>query len=386
MLKDTSLVLFLAALLIITGSPAFSADSSAIDKVLDSAGSNGGSISPSDAGVIENYVSESLSEMLAVEDFGTIVEIREELSSRSINRKPSKYSLAYASAMKKHLPSVFDAVNYMAADRQMQMTVNLMILLGRVDSMELAEFGISMLDHHNPAVRYWAVKSIASPSIAEQLKSDPTGDAGLAAKIVSSLDGILNEDTPAEIMNIMVAFADKLDSEQGDALLLKIADIRMESYRDWSVKYELMDAGLLNAIARSIDTGDVENNANSKKMQRYAQLYSYVIQRYILGFETLGDIQLQHLGSVLISVEQNSLGKLLARSQTEIKRLVSSSRNRHSLNALSKEHDSLLGSPKRQGRLSYEVRYDYGKEGGKVLIAPKKLKAPASPEKYTDHD
>ncbi|MCF7955279.1 MAG: hypothetical protein K9M75_05720, partial [Phycisphaerae bacterium] len=179
-----------------------------------------------------------------------------------------------------------------------------------------------------------------------------------------------------EILNLIVGFADALDTPQADALLVRIADIRIESYAAWKVKFELMDAELLNSLARSIK----ENKTSSEKdtaeiARRFAQLYSYAIQRYISGFETLQDSQKTQLEFVLADVELSSVSKLLGRPQNVIKQCVSNSSQR-SLETLGNEHDSLLGKASGPGRLAYELKYDYGRDGSKPITAPKRLSPP----------
>jgi hypothetical protein len=154
-------------------------------------------------------------------------------------------------------------------------------------------------------------------------------------------------------------------------MLTRIADIRIQSYANWTVKFELMDANLLNSLARILKSkkqlGESEKAEVSK---RFGQLYSYTIQRFIIGVNTLEDSQKSQLKFVLADVEVNSISKLLGRGQDHIKGLVSNVKQR-SLELLEKEHDSLLGSASREGRLGV----NYG-TGGKSVTAPKSLSAP----------
>jgi hypothetical protein len=203
-----------------------------------------------------------------------------------------------------------------------------------------------------------------------------TGDEKLAKQIISRFDKMVNDRTLPEILNLIVGFADVLDTPQADALLIRIADVRIKSYAAWKVKFELMDAGLLNSLARSIKANKTSSDREIAEIaRRFAQLYSYAIQRYVSGFETLEASQKAQLKFVLADVEQSSVSKLLGRSQNVIKQYVNNSSQR-SLDSLGKEHDSLLGKASGAGRLGHELKFDYGTDGGKPMTAPKRLAPP----------
>lgn len=382
MSKKRFCVVYVAlAVVFCLNSAVFSADSREIDVVFQKAKSAGGKLIGSDKEVIDKFVSNSLDELINALDFEEMAEIRGEIVSRSSKKKPTLYSMAYSSAIEKSIkPALADVARVSDETRKVQLKLNLLILLAQVESMELAPVGMSMFDEENAAVRYWAVNSVANSKIAKQLKSKVTGDAKLAKQIVSRFDKMIDDKTLPEILNLIVDFADALDTPQADDLLVRIADIRIESYEAWNVKFELMDAGLLNSLARSIKTNKSGDEKEIAKLaRRFGQLYSYVIQRYILGFKTLEASQKTQLAFVLTDVEQTSLSKLLDRKQNTIKQLVNNSSQR-SLYTLGNEHDSLLGKASRGGRLAYELKYDYGKDGGNPITSPMRLSPPAIEE------
>jgi len=375
--KRFCFVIIVLAVVFCLNSAVFAADTREIDVVFKKARSAGGALNSGDKKVIAEFVSRSLEEMVIALDYKDMADIRGEIVSRSVIKKPSQYSMAFAASMEKAVkPALAEVARLSDKSRMMQLKLNLLILLAQVENMELAPVGMSMFDDKNAAVRYWAVNSVANTEIATQLKSKVTGDEKLAKQIISRFDKMVNDRTLPEILNLIVGFADVLDTPQADALLVRIADVRIKSYAAWKVKFELMDANLLNSLARCIKANKTGNEKEIAEIaRRFAQLYSYAIQRYVSGFETLEASQKAQLKFVLADVEQSSVSKLLGRSQNVIKQYVNNSSQR-SLDSLGKEHDSLLGKASRAGRLAYELKYDYGTDGGKPITAPKRLVPP----------
>ena len=368
-----SIILFLC--LFSANIPANAADARDIDVILRKAKRANGAVSNGDERAISEYVSESLNEFVNSVESSEIISIRKEIAARSIDNKASQYSLAFCSAIKNSAETVKKRIENVSDDSlKKQMAVNFVILLAQIKSVELADIGMSMFNHPNPAVKYWAFGSVANTEIAQQLKSEVTGDEELAAKIISALSKNAGKDTMPEILDFMVDFADEMDTPETDQLLVQIADLRISDYADWSVEYELMDASLLNSLVNTIENPAGSNPGTQEVARRFAQLYSYVFQRFILGNDVLDERSEYYLTFVLADVEQNSISKLL-RPQNNIKQLVASSTS-VSLEKLSNEHDSLLGSESRTGRLGFELKFNYGTQDGKPRTAPKRLDAP----------
>ncbi len=378
MLKKSFCVVFIGlAVVVFFNSTVFAADSTDLKVVFRKAKSAGGALNRGDKEVIEKYVSNSMDELANSLEFTEMLDIRNEIVSFSIKKKPSEYSMAFANAIEKAFgPALVKVENTSDQILKNQLAINLLILLADIEIMDLAPIGISMFGDENAAIKYWAVSSVANSEVATQLKAAVTGNPKLAAKIVSAFDKMVDNNTLPDILNLIVGFADVLDSSEADAILVRIADIRIDSYIKWTVKYELMDAGLLNSLARTIRSKKLSAGTSKTKVaRRFAQLYSCVIQRYILGFNTLADTRKAQLSIVLGDVEKTSVGKLTGQSQIEIKQLLSSN-NQRTLDLLDKEHDSLLGSASGPGRLAQKLNFDYGKFAGKKINAPKRISAP----------
>jgi hypothetical protein len=239
----------------------------------------------------------------------------------------------------------------------------------------MADIGLGMLATPNAAAQYWAVKTVASPAVAAQLKSPITGDEDLTRRIVGELDQAVGTGLAPEGMRMVVEFTDVVDTPEARAMVLKIADLRMSLYEKWTVKYELMDIMLLSALGRQI----MSETAEPKRLmacRKFGQLYSYVIERFILGREVLSTGQKQQLASVIAEVENTILSKLLARSQVRLKKAVESGK----VSVLESERKFILGGPGPAGSLSTKLKFDYGKTAtGTTATAPKSLKSPPLP-------
>jgi ABC-type amino acid transport substrate-binding protein len=242
-----------------------------------------------------------------------------------------------------------------------------------MESLVLVDFGIDRLGDNDVIIRYWAVKSISRPAIAAQLNSEMTGDDDVADKIVTALDKIVETESYGEILDLIVGFAASIDTIRARELLLKFADMRIAAYEDWSVSNEHIDAVLLNGLGG----GAAANSVTRREAgQKFAQLYSYVIQRFISGKDVLSEKSLAALASVIVDVEANAVVKLLGRSQRAIRTAV----EKKTYPALQREHDDLLGLPGIAGKLPVKLSFDYGKGPSGTLTAPKKLAPPAKPE------
>jgi hypothetical protein len=204
-------------------------------------------------------------------------------------------------------------------------------------------------------VRYWAVRCLTNPVIINKLNSDDAGDIDLAKNIAEQLKQQIEKSSP-EILNLIAGFAATINIPEGEELLLQIADKRIKEYADWTVKYEILDSAILKYLEGKISASSDSSNATAFA-QRFGQLYSYAIQRYVNGNEILNETQKQYLITVLVETENKCITKLLS-SQSTIRRAI----ERGDMNALMSEHDSLLGKGTTPGRLPLKLNFKYGKD------------------------
>jgi hypothetical protein len=352
----------------------FASDSEAIEKIRDSAGS--AKLSPEDVLAINDFVSECATRMLLAEDISQVSQIRSTISALKGTRQ-TQYTIEFASAVKNTLEKSFSQIATLEqGTRRTHIELNLVILAAEIEDLRLAEFGLRMIDSENSALQYWAIKTIASPQIAKQLNSIATSDPELKAKIVTALSRLIKRGLYSSSMALIVDFIEALGPKDKDAsvLLHRIANRRIAEYENWTVKYELLDRNLLEQLTRcTINAGSVSKRALCAKT--FAQLYSYIIQRYMIGREILSETSKQQLASVIVDTESYSIGqgKFLDRAQATIRKAVS----KRKFKDLKREHDLLFGSANKAGRLASDLKFNYGiDKTGDPITAPKKLELP----------
>ena len=333
-----------------------------------------GKLSDHDIKAIGAFVDEQLELMLFESDIAVIVDLRCGIVNEK-GESPSQYWLEYIRAVKKGMESTFKNLEHQPdSARKTYLQLNLLILASEMESLQMAEFGLGMMSNPNAAIQYWAIKTIASPAIAEQLSSPVTEDPDLKAKIMATLKASVRKGLYSSSLAEVIGFLNSFENKSANELLCQITEKRIADYESWSVEYELLEADLLKALAKkTVLANSVPERAACAKA--YAQLYSYVIQRFLLGQTVLSEESLMQLTSVIADVEATTIGpgKFLDMNQQSLKQAIIQKDYDDLLN----EHDKLLGSENRAGRLGLELKFDYGKDSkGDPITAPKKLVAP----------
>ena len=372
-----ALIIIFAAVLAIN-SAIFAVDTTEIEALRQKALANNDRLSSVDVKVIDDFLFRAFEELFIAEDFLEIVRAREQIRIQKGSQELSHYSAGYVSSVRKRFKIVFEELRNVEADkRKIQLQRSLAILLSQLQSPELAEFGIGHLSHKDVTVRYWAVKSVTNEAVTNQLNSEITGDADLTAKIIVVLDKLLAKETHPEILDLICRFAHAIKADPAKPLLIKIAEIRITAYENWTVKYELMDAALLQALGSRLLPDNFQKLSTEQKAlfaRTFGQLYSYVIERYILGADILTKASKRQLASVLIEAETTV--KLIGRFQTTIREAV----QKRNLTSLQSQRKSLLGSETRAGRLGLNLNFEYIKAPGQgAPTAPKPLPQPPKP-------
>ncbi len=367
-------VFTVVSVILAVGGGAFAADTEGIDDVLASAKKTNQALGTLESGIIDNFLAEAFDELLAAEGQAEMVTARLQITFRKGSEKTGHYSSSFVLAVRKQLKDIFGQLEtWDDPVRLQQVTRNLIILVADMESLVLVDFGIDKLGDDDVIIRYWAVKAISRPAIAAQLNSEMTGDADVADKIVTALDKVAETESYGEILELIVGFAASIDTIKARELLLKFADMRIAAYEDWSVSDEHIDAVLLNGLGAVAAANSVIQKEAGRK---FAQLYSYVIQRFISGTDVLSEDSLATLASVIVDVEANAVAKILGRTQRSIRTAV----EKKTYPALQREHDDLFGLPGIAGKLPVKLSFDYGKGPSGTLMTPKKLTPPAKPE------
>jgi hypothetical protein len=175
----------------------------------------------------------------------------------------------------------------------------------------------------------------------------------------------------SEELALMAQFGGGVNIPEAEELLLQITDVRMSRYVDWTVEYELLDSAVLKLLDKKIPSS---GQVNVEIARRFAQLYSYTIQRYVKGRGGFLSAEQKHqLASVLVETEVYCISKRTRIAQAVIKKAV----EQEDYVALLAEHNRLLGDETRAGQLPSTLNFDYGeKPDGSRRIAPLALPEP----------
>ncbi|MHC4890786.1 MAG: hypothetical protein ACYTEO_15130 [Planctomycetota bacterium] len=355
----------------------------AIDRVRDK-----GVLDSGDFQIIDDFVNEAVRELVRTKDFSSIAATRSVILARRSSKTSvqAQYAEQFSKSAHKYISSSFQEAEKLTPEgRKLKVKVNLLLLMDGLEDVQLADLAIGMLKDKNTTIRYLAVHSMTNAGIIKKLNSGGAENSKLARLIVERLGGLVDRSGP-EVIRLMAEFAAGVNIEEGEDLLGRIADMRMKRYADWTVKYELLDADILRLLTEKLAPGGANKPlpATSKEKpvvaRRFAQLYSYVFQRYVKGRDSLNAIQKHRLASVLVETEKSCIGRLVEMPQTVIKRAI----ERGDYTALLQEHSRLLGEKTQAGRLGLKLKFDYGKASDGVkriapLVLPKQPKPKPSP-------
>jgi hypothetical protein len=307
--------------------------------------------------IIDDFVADSVNELVKTEDFTSIAKIRTVILSRSNSNKESakaQYRQQFSESAHKYISKALEAAKELNPEtKRFRVILNLLILVDSLEDLRLTDLAIKQLNDEN-AIQYWAVHSITNAGIIKQLNSGGAANVELAERITEQLKGLVESSSP-ETLAVMAEFAAKVNIPQGEELLLRIADWRIKKYQDWTVEYELLDGDILKLLDSKIPS---ESTSKADVARRFGQLYSYAIQRYVKGRDVLSDTQKNQLASVLIETEVSCISKRLKVTQSVMKNAV----EQGDFQALLQEHNRLLGDQTKAGQLPLKLNFDYGKK------------------------
>ena len=353
----------------------FAVNTKQIDDVRDKA-----VLSSEDFEAIDKFMAEAIDTLVKTTDFTSIANDRAVILARNKSGEGSaqaQYADKFYESAYKHISAALKQSKYLAPeDQRFKVVTNLLILIDELEDVRLAKLAVGYLKDKNEVVRYWAVRVVGNPRVVEQLNSGKADDLKLASDIAVQLKQLV-EGTSPRLIALVARFAADIKVPEAEGLLLQIADMRIKKYADWAVDDERLDAAILTMLYTKISSAEVSNPAIAR---RFAQLYSYAIQRYVNGRDILNSGQKEQLASVLVETEKSCIGGLLAVPQMTIKKAV----ERDDYMGLLEEHSRLLGDKTRAGQLGIKLNFDYGKAAdGSKLIAP--LSLPAPPEIKEDN-
>ncbi len=360
-----ALLVILAAFPLLRQSNLHAASTSPIDNVR-----NKTVLNDQDKKVIDDFVRESVNGILNENNFTNIARYRNIILSRKDSRQV-QYANQFKESTITYITKAFEAArDIKPVLNQAIIITNLLILTDRLNNVQFAVLAKNKLDDENIIVRYWAVKCLANPEVIKQLNAGEAPNPGLPNEITTKLISIVPKSSP-EILRIMAEYAAAINIPQGQELLLKIADQRIANYADWSVKNEYSDGIILQILSNVITEPQANTNVTAVA-QRFAQLYSYVIQRYIKGESFLDTRQKAELMTVIIETEDKCIRKMIGTQQNFRNAFV-----KKQLNELMNEHNRLLGSDVTSGQIPAKYNFNYGTdESGSTRNAPLTLTNP----------
>ncbi len=334
-----------------------------------------------DLKIIDDFLAEAIRELVNTRDFTDIAKTRTIILSRQ--SKQGQYAKQFSESARIHIAEGFRLAQ--ALPRQERITgviLNLLILVDGLQDLGLADSAIAMLKNENMAIRYWAVHCLTNPGFVQQLNAATSTNSSQASVIAAQLKELIETSSP-EIVTMIAQFAANVNIPQGEELLLQVADMRIKRYADWTVKQELYDGAILKYLSSKIPlpsqslVGPLPAASSIKPAiaRRFAQLYSYAIQKYLKGGQSLTELQRNQLASVLVETEDKCIGLLLSKPQLTIRRAI----ERADMPAILAEHDRLLGSDTTPGELPATFKFDYGTTGGSTRTTP--LTLPDPPKK-----
>jgi hypothetical protein len=325
-----------------------------------------------DLQAIDLFVAQGTGEILNATDFTSISNIRSLIIANSTSNESGQVQFAqqFSDSAKKYIAADLEkAEGFTPPERSFGVIINLLMLVDGLSDPRLAEIPLKYVDYDKPAVAYWAVHCLTSPEIVAKLNSDK--DSESARQITRRLETIVSTASP-QTLGLVASFADSIKIPDGFDLLLKVADRRIASYADWSVKDELLDAPVLQGLCDKIVSSDP---GKAEAAGRFCQLYAYVFQRYLQGGDRLSDTQKTQLISVLVEIEKNCLPKLTGKPSFSIKKAIEASDDK----ALQQEYINLFGQGTKTGLLLADFNFNFGKTpDGSPVKTP--LALPKPPE------
>ncbi|MBN1804175.1 MAG: hypothetical protein JW837_02880 [Sedimentisphaerales bacterium] len=307
----------------------------------------------------------AINELVIARDFTDAARLRSVITSRRSSQ--SQYQEQYSKSCKEHISKSMVQAKEKQAELQHKIRVNLMILVSELNDPDLVDLALSTIEDKDKAVQYWAVRTVTKETLINHLKAiaaDSTID-----RISGELLKVAENMSPEATM-LMVNFAAITNSEATEELALKLADVRIAGYEKYQASPGPVDMKILKLLCNKMLAKPQEAPVFGN---RFCQLYSYVMQRYI--YHLKGALQenerdIHMLASILVEIEDKCIGRLTGLKQGVIKDAVEKS----NANALVLEHGRLLGDQIRQGEIPSKHKINYGEnEDGSTRTMPKVL-------------
>ncbi len=364
-IRSTVLILLVGGLVLAFLSVAKAVvDTRAIDEVLKKS-----VLTPQDLATIDAFVRDVVEEIAQTDDFSQIATTRAGLLSRQGTQ--AQYGQQLSESAGKHiLARLQEAQGIADPVRRFQVMANLLILVDSLKDPRLVDTAVRSIGQEDNGVRYWAVRTATDQALWAKLNQNQAAAAQLADRILAECNKVIETSSP-EVVSLMVDFAGRFNTPAAETLLIHAADERIKRYAAWNTGYELADAAVLKLLSNRLTAG----TPNPEVARRFAQLYSFAIQRYIKGQQRniLTGASRSYLTSVIAEVEDKCLSKLLGVRQPTLTRALQEA----NLETLQAEHDKVLGGTGQAGALVPKLNFTYGTGPGN-RTAPLPLPDPSA--------
>ncbi len=323
----------------------------------------------SDLQVIDTFVKDAITELAQTSDFSSIAALRGTIVSMSRSQR-AQYRQQFIESAQNYIAAGFNLANRLQPNRQVKVRMNLLILIDALGDVELLDMAVQMLQDPRSVVQYWATHCVANPEMLSKLNSGGTANSQIARAAAEAMKQAADK-ADAQVLGLMAQYGGGIRIPQGEELLLKVADLRIRSYATWTVEEELIDAKILMLLADRI-AASTSSVSKASLGNRFGQLLAYVMERYVKGEQVLSPQQKRDLASVMVEVEDKSIGKLLGTPRSGIRRAI----ERQDLSAIQQEYNALFGSESNPGLLASKLNVKYGTAGGVKRASPFPLPAP----------
>jgi hypothetical protein len=331
-------------------------------------------LADSDTEVIEEFLTDAFNEFLAKTDFSDIGSLRTAIVSRSSSEIESgqfQYGPRFFTAAQKQISQTLNKISQMPdGQRKQLLTMNLLILVNDLGNVEISKAALDYLKNPDVMIRYWAVSCLTNGNILRQLNmTESAENSRLAEQFTQKLLTAIQAEQSGDILILLGQFASGLKQPTANEILKEIAQKRINLYLNWQVKDETVESWILKALS---DRPQIDSESAPAMARNFAILYSLVVQRYVIGQETLSQTNIRNLVSAIVQSE-----KYLSRFLPEWPGLLKRAIEKGGGSILLAEHDSLFGSANAAGKLPAAAGFDYGKNpDGSVKTAPPTLQKP----------
>ncbi len=323
-------------------------------------------LNSNDLQAIDVFVQDAVEEVLRAEEknFATIAKTRSILISRQKSKIPDQkqYAQRFLESAQNRITAALEEAQSLPPTRRAKVRVNLLIIAQALNHESLVTAAMPYLSDPSKPVSYWATRLVTSNAALAMINAS----SPQSGQLITALNRMAPQASP-ETLCLIIPFASQIKIAAGQELILTIAEGRTQQYESHTVSHELADIKVLSGLYSQFNA-----NGPNKTLcaQRFAQLFSYVIQRYAKTQTELTVQQKQDLISIIVETENTCVSGLTKEPQTTLRRAI----ERGDITALMTEHDRLLGSATEKGVLPELLHFSY-KAGNQEQDIPLLLEA-----------